>query len=131
VYLDDMKQQRRLIDSALFAHYGLNFEVPNLTDMEQSLFVAYAESVDDGEAQSLAIAKGRDLPILTDDVAGIKLALREGIHLRTTIGLVRAWSTSQSSIEVRKVLNKIEKRGRYRPPTDHPDYGWYLAVNTE
>lgn len=131
VYEDDAKQLRRVIDSALYRENGLSATVATMSTVEQERFVSYAGSVDDGEAQSLAIAKERGLLIVTDDVAGIKLAMRERIELQTTLGLVRRWSTGKALADVRAVLGRIEQRGRYRPPAEHTDYTWYVGVMSE
>jgi predicted nucleic acid-binding protein len=46
--------------------------------------VNFATEVDDGEAQSLAIAKHRGFVFLTDDRKAVKVAQRPDVAVRTT-----------------------------------------------
>ena len=66
-----------LIDSAL-----LHRARPE-TDTELADYVNFAGEVDDGEAQALAIAKGRKYILLTDDRKATRIANRADVGVQT------------------------------------------------
>jgi hypothetical protein len=55
-------------------------------------YLHFLHQVDDGEAQALAMAEQRALPLLTDDIAGTMLAGRMGVEVVSTLDLLHVWA---------------------------------------
>ena len=95
---------------------------------EQALFVALAARLDDGEAETAAIALHRQWALATDDLKALRLLQAEfAAPIFTTPDILKHWAeTSHAQAEaVRTVLLSIEQRARYRPGARHPLYGWW------
>ena len=96
---------------------------------EMTDYINFAEELDDGEAQALAIAKNRNFTLLTDDKKAINIAARMdvGVTTITTAMVVRQWQ-EQANVtdeELRKVLARIEQLARFSPRRGTPDWIWW------
>ncbi len=127
VYADDTLTVRVTITDEIMADAGMNLSRVALTPDEQVDYVAYALHVDDGEAQAIAIAKHRDLELLTDDEAGIRLAASEGVRVVTTLDIAVAWSNDRSPEEIAAACYRLRTRARYGVPRRHPLAQWYAG----
>ncbi len=74
MYHDDARTKRVPVDDAMIGRAGIILEDVALTESESESYVEHAAYVDDGEAQALAIAQHRSVPLLTDDRAGFRRA---------------------------------------------------------
>ena len=89
----------------------------DLNEKENKSFLNLSEKLGKGEASCLAIAMHRGYDFLSDDMAVRKIALREGIRLSGSIGvlleLIRIRKISLK--EGNNILNKFIKYGYYSP----------------
>lgn len=115
------------ITQDLMAAAGFAVEPTELTAEETALYVQFAQSVDDGEAQSLAIAVLRGVRFLSDDDAGLRIARDHGIDVLTTLDLAYQWSDGRDAVDVREACRRLRFRARYGVPRLHRRAGWYLA----
>jgi predicted nucleic acid-binding protein len=126
VYTDDERKVRARIDHDRIVNSGLRYEVVTPTDPERILTVQFAAEVDDGEAESLAVAKYRGLKLLSDDIAAMRLAAAQGIVILTTLDLLHEWSARADFESSKKAARSIASRASYSPPKIHPLRDWYL-----
>lgn len=84
---------------------------------EVSLFANLSKRLGAGEASCLAIAIHRGYDLLTDDMAVRKLALRQGIRLSGSIGvLLELIGTGRINLETgNKILKGFIKYGYFSP----------------
>jgi predicted nucleic acid-binding protein len=115
------------ITEELMALAGLAVERTQLTDEEISLYIDLAQEVDDGEAQSLAIAILRGLPFLSDDDAGLRIAKEHRVKMVTTLDLAYDWSNGRHQTDVREACRRLRLRARYGVPRRHAHAAWYLS----
>lgn len=97
----------------------------SLGDDDKSLAARFSLSVNDGEAEALAVASRRNLAILSDDVGALRLAGSSGIQIETTLQLMYVWSASQNEIVVAQALKDVARLGNYVPPRNHPLREWF------
>ena len=101
------------------------------TDAELASYVDFAQELDDGEAQALAIAKHRGYVLLTDDRKALNMAARLDVAVATitTVGVLREWQLHNQvdAQAVRQVLERISVLARYAPPKNTPDRQWWQA----
>ncbi len=91
-------------------------------DEEDTLFVDFAGTVDDGEAMSLAICVARGYALATDDRKARRVAADAFVPLIATSELIFHWAGqgNPSDREIRQVLSEIETRGRFSPWAGYP-----------
>ena len=87
---------------------------------ETSTFVRLAALVDDGEAQVLAVAVHRALPVATDDRKARRLAIDLGLSVLSTPELVMAWASRATAAESAAAVLDVEVRANYRPRAADP-----------
>lgn len=95
--------------------------------VETQLYVDLAVELDDGEAMAIAIARNRGWLLSTDDRKANRLAAERGLRVLTTAEIVKRWSevVSPSDQAIREMLQRIEKRARFFPPTSDPYHEWW------
>lgn len=128
IYQDASRESTVQIDAAYLSVEGFPFEAIALTPIELAKAVRLAQDVDDGEAEALAIASERALPILTDDVAAIRLAAVIGVEVVTTLDVLFDWSRNQKVTRVKQALQSMRDLANYAPPRKHPRRAWYVAM---
>jgi predicted nucleic acid-binding protein len=106
-------------------------EIDDLRSSELADFVAFARGVDDGEAATLAVAKGRSFVAVTDDLAARKAVGRTAPSLEV-IGTAAAMRHFAETNGVTKEdagnrLLAIEQRARFAPRADDPDRSWWRS----
>jgi hypothetical protein len=96
-------------------------------DDEAELFVRLAAQLDDAEACCLALAVSRGLQLATDDRKAITMAHGLGATVVTTPGLLKRWSDlrSPSQKKLATAIGRIERYGRFVPPSDSPQAPWW------
>jgi predicted nucleic acid-binding protein len=127
IYADASRNERTLINEELLRTERVEFVTLELSDEEITLAVRYAERVDDGEAQTLAVAYHRGISVLTDDVAGLRLAATLGLGVATTLDLIRKWSELDGAPDAAAALRAMRLRANYAVPKSHPLASWYSA----
>jgi predicted nucleic acid-binding protein len=103
------------------------------TPEEMATKVRFAMEIDDGEAETAALALHRGGRVATDDRKARQLLQREGIALLGTPEIIRSWSvaTGAAPSEIAEVLRAIETRGRFFPSAEVPDGDWWRRLRTE
>jgi len=96
-----------------------------LSERETELYVELAALIDDGEAQALAVAIERKVPLLSDDGAGIAAATSRGATVLTTLDLAVQWAQGRSEAEIRDACVRLRNRARYAVPREHQHSTWY------
>ncbi len=102
------------------------------SETERLRYIELAVSLDDGEAEAIAIAEGRKFALATDDRKARNVILREGlkIELWSTCKLLQHWEKEcavQNDV-LSNVLANISQRARYRPKPGHPDSDWWVNL---
>ncbi len=124
-----------LIDLKPLANKGLLETVAAQGDHEKLRYIELASKLDDGEAESIAIAEARNFALATDDRKGRNLIQSEGlkIELWSTCSLLKLWQTKRaiSNNDLKGVLATIYQRARYRPKSGHPDHEWWINMGSK
>jgi predicted nucleic acid-binding protein len=127
IYADDSRTVTVPVDDALLQREKVSYLAVELGNEETTLAVRYAQQLDDGEAQSLAVALHRNIKVLTDDVAGARVAGLLGLGVVTTLELIRAWAEADSRADVAAALRSMRVRANYAVPRSHPLADWYAS----
>jgi len=102
------------------------------TPDEQLSYVDFAVDLDDGEAQALALAKHRQLVLVTDEKPGLRIAATPavGVSTLTTPALLKEWASLNADNERRMVdiVRRIGAGARYHAPRDNPLYDWWQSL---
>ena len=131
IYSDDQRTAKRLIDEELLSLEAVAFSAIDLSAPEIALSVQFAANVDDGEAETLAVATSRGLDVLTDDIAGLRLAKSLKIRVVTTLDLVQQWAAAVDANTVANALKSLRLRANYAVPRSHHLAQWYAEHLTE
>jgi predicted nucleic acid-binding protein len=101
-------------------------------EQEKLRYIELALSLDDGEAESIAIAESRNCALATDDKKARRVIQNEKIKIEiwSTCSLLQLWQKkcSISDADMKNVLQNIVARARYHPKTGHPDYNWWASL---
>ena len=102
------------------------------SNVEKLRYIEMALDLDDGEAESVAIAEARALALATDDKKARKIIERRGlkIELWSTCGLLQHWQSkcAVSDDELGSVLISISSRAKYSPKFGHMDFEWWTKL---
>jgi predicted nucleic acid-binding protein len=130
-YDENQQPQDHELVLAPLVDSGLIQKVAPESDAELADYLNFAQLIDDGEAQAIALAKHRGFVLLTDDRKALKLARREDVGVRTisTVDVLREWIEHEAvdTDNVRAVLKRIRELARYMPPKNSPELVWWLA----
>ncbi len=128
VYLEGRHQggPRERVDLSAFYASGLALDV-RLDAAETDLVVELATSVDDGEAEVIAIALARHLTMATDDRRARRIAAERSVTLLSTPELLWQWQevSAVPATRMGEVLGAISRRSHYRPGVSHALYEWW------
>jgi hypothetical protein len=121
--------ERVPIDFTALQKLHLIASVKPESDAEKSDYVNFSIELDDGEAQSLAIAKHRGFVLLTDDRKAIRIAQSPEVNVSvlTTPQILRQWSAlnPENAARVPEILSRIQTLARFSPRRDSPDAAWW------
>jgi hypothetical protein len=113
---------------------GLVFVEGLRSPEEESLFVRFAASVDDGEAKCLAICASRRHALATEDRKARRLAgsLAPPVPLVASSELLFEWQRKQrvGLARLRQALLSIEVRANFHPWRDYPLRDWWLGITS-
>lgn len=128
VYLEGGRagESRTRVDLSPLYASSLALQV-SLDEAEPDLVVELAATVDDGEAEVIAIALVRQLTMATDDRKARRIAGQRSVALLSTPELLWQWQEA-SAIPAKRmgeVLQTISRRSHYRPGISHAFYGWW------
>ncbi len=112
-----------------FVDQGLLSVASPETEGEETAYVNFAVSLDDGEAITGAIALHRGWAIGTDERKARRIFSGVAPHLQlvSTPELIKYWFdvTKPDLDELRRVLRKVSERAKYQPDIQHPLYKWW------
>jgi predicted nucleic acid-binding protein len=121
--------ERELIDLQPAIKRGILQILDVESEGEKLRYIEFALDLDDGEAESVAIAESRGLGLATDDKKARRIITGRGlkIELWSTCGLLRQWQAKSSipDSEMALVLENISSRAKYRPKPGEPDFQWW------
>jgi predicted nucleic acid-binding protein len=102
------------------------------SEVEKLRYIDMTLDLDDGEAESIAIAETRSFALATDDKKARNIIQRRGlkIELWSTCGLLRYWQSkcSISDNDLGRVLINISSRAKYHPKFGHLDFEWWTKL---
>jgi hypothetical protein len=126
----DLSGERELINDEVLAARGV--ALVTLGDIEMERFVELAQSLDDGEAATIAVAVHRRLRIATDDRRAVRVAAGQSppIEVVRTTQLIKRWADTSGADEahVSRAVRAIQRRANYVPPPDDPCLGWWNSI---
>ncbi|HZM05108.1 MAG TPA: hypothetical protein VFC44_19085 [Candidatus Saccharimonadales bacterium] len=127
--------EREKIDLRQIIERGIMEIVTVESETEKLRYIEIALELDDGEAESIAIAEVRNLALATDDKKARNIIERRGlkIELWSTCKLLRHWQNkcSISDNALRSVLTNISLRAKYHPKFGQPDFEWWTKLCTK
>jgi predicted nucleic acid-binding protein len=104
-------------------------------EAEKLRYIEIALVLDDGEAESIAIAEARSFALATDDRKARNVIKRRGlkIELWSTSGLLRHWQNRCliSDTDLGRALANISNLAKYCPKFGHPDFEWWTNLLPE
>lgn len=104
------------------------------TEEEEETALSIAAVLDQGEADTGAIAIHRDWAMATDDrkARNLLAAKTETLQLIYTLDIVKHWAdvNNIASAETKTVLQNIRTSGRYQPRKSNPHYEWWKQLMT-
>lgn len=134
-YDEHQQPQDRKLTLQPFVQSGVIQVIAPETDEEIESYLEFAELIDDGEAQSIALAKHRGLTLLTDDRKALKIAHRQNVGIATisTVDILREWieRCGIQIADVRKTLTRIQELARFAPPKNSAELAWWIAQFTD
>jgi predicted nucleic acid-binding protein len=107
----------KLIEIKSAIQQGLIEEISLVSPKEKALFENLSTSLGCGEASSIAAAKERNLIFASDDKVARREAVRLGVKLTGTLGILKKAVTAKiiSAKEADAILNKMTATGFYSP----------------
>ena len=99
---------------------------------EAALFVEFAATLADGEAEAAALAVARGYVLATDDrKARRTVAARyPSARLTGTLELIHEWQLAAAppDVHVTEALRRISERATYQPRSSHPLRDWWVDL---
>jgi hypothetical protein len=136
VLRDDPEAPGRLVRSAIdlrpAVRAGLIAPCEPEGGAELDLFVRLAAHLDDAEACCVALGVSRRLRVATDDRKAGRIAGSLGGAVITTPELLELWSrrASPSRKPLAAAIGRIERYGRFVPPSASPLAAWWRRNST-
>jgi len=132
---DDPAQPREAVSIDTWLPSGAVKVIDPESLLEEELYVQFAADLDDGEAMSLAICRGRGYALATDDRKARRIAGRLAVptvQLLSTSQVVQHWAvrTGAAPGELKRILSAIELRARFIPPHNDPLRGWWMRARS-
>jgi hypothetical protein len=104
--------------------------VEDLLPEEIGTFVEYAQHLDDGEAETLAVSVHRGIELATDDLGAIKFVGEQQLPVKLvrTSSMVHAWASKVNPTQslLTEVLRRISQGARFIPPRSAPHSDWWI-----
>jgi hypothetical protein len=115
-----------LIEANLLSVVGI------ATEEEAASFIDFAAALDDGEAETCALAHHHGAIVATDDRKARRLCEQHDppLTLRSTLDLIHQWSLINESVHdvVAEMLRDIRDRARFIPNRNDPLRPWWNAM---
>ena len=117
---------RPLIEAGLLAEESLQGQA------ETDLFIEFGLLIDDGEAETLALAVARGYSVATDDRKARRIAAERltGAQLLGTLELLHEWQvrTGLENAAMREILRRMAFRSSYIPRRSDPLWDWWTEL---
>jgi predicted nucleic acid-binding protein len=124
--------EREMIDLKPLTEKGILVTLTAENENEKLRYIELALNLDDGEAESVAIAEARGFGLATDDRKARNLIQREGlkIELWSTCSLLKHWQSkcSVSDGDLKNALKNIFQHAKYHPKPGHSDFDWWIKL---
>jgi predicted nucleic acid-binding protein len=121
--------EREKINLQQFVQRGVLEILTVETETEKLRYIEIAIDLDDGEAESIAIAEARSYALATDDRKARNIIVGQSlkIELWSTCELLRRWQNECSILDedLGGILANISRFAKYRPKCGHPDFDWW------
>jgi len=105
------------------------------SEEDEAAYIDFAADLDDGEAMTCALAVHRNCDVATDERKAIRILGERAPHVvvHTTASLIKAWADlSQADRQiVRRTLQSIQIRGRFRPGRQEALQSWWETMVLE
>lgn len=88
----------------------------DVVSADEATAAAYALLVDQGEAEAIAVARARGQLLVIDDDRGRRLALRLGLRIKGTLGILVLAKRRGLLERVRPLVEALPQRGVYVSP---------------
>lgn len=93
---------------------------------ELSVFIDFAQDLDDGEAATLCLALLRNATPATDDNKALKVwRCRTAATILGTAELMFSWAQGQPATEVASAIQRIESKARFTLARKHALFSWW------
>ena len=127
----DRRHERERIDLALAIDEGLLEILDAETEGEKQELVRFAREIDDGEAQTCALARARNASVASDDRKVLRLLDREQIPAMQTAELLHEWAVRSrtGTAVVRDALRRVETLASFRPGAGTPLCDWWRSAS--
>lgn len=126
----EVKRDRAALEELVAAGYGEFAEFPNEC---QSAFTIAARSVQDGEAEAIALGLIRNTDLVTDDGYAVdtwdELARDMGVTGVVALGICEILQKIECTFEVgelQDILGRIRRDAHFEPPKEHRE--WWSGV---
>lgn len=120
-----------LTPTLLHSQYPLSVLTAMSTE-ENAISVKLSKIMGDGEAQAFVLARSKSLPLLIDDYAAIKGAIRSGISIHTisTPEILILWAGQDASrrSQLPSVVDRIDKLAKFSPHKSSAHLEWWQAM---
>jgi|Tabmets5t2r1_1033131.scaffolds.fasta_scaffold80173_1 predicted nucleic acid-binding protein len=97
---------------------------------ELGSFVEYAQHLDDGEAETLAISVHRSIELATDDLGAIRFVDEQQLPVKLvrTSSMVYTWASRVNPNQslLTEVLLRVSQGARFIPPKTAPHADWWV-----
>jgi hypothetical protein len=123
--------ERERADLAWIVERGL-LDVAVLSSAdEKAEHVRFARELDEGEAQTCAVAAVHGAAVATDDRRALRLLEREGLAAVQTAELLYSWARAREPAvtEIQQALRRVESLARFRPRQDSPSSDWWYRFS--
>lgn len=94
------------------------------TEEEFGHYLYFAERLDDGEAEALALGLSRGWTVATDDKKAVRIATEHGIQTISTLRILLHWVKKNrvGKKELRNIMTRIQRLASFVPSPNSPGY---------
>jgi hypothetical protein len=127
----ERSHERERIDLVLVIDEGLLEVMDVESDADKQELVRLAREIDDGEAQTCALARFRGASVASDDRKVLRLLDREQVTAVRTAELLHEWSlrAEPGAAIVRDALRRVEALASFRPRAGAPLSDWWRSAS--
>lgn len=102
------------------------------SEEEVAAYIDFATDLDDGGAMTCALGARRNCDVATDERKANRILDQRAPHVmvHSTASLIKGWAdiTQMNRQVVRRTLESIQVRGRFRPGSKEPHLPWWESM---